>query len=337
MFCERCGKEIREGAAFCVQCGAAVSSEPAEVPKGKSGKKRWVIPVVLGVIILLFVAVVGGVLLLRVREPEKEIEEIENEADETEDYSDMTDVDTEENELPSEEENDSLTADLEDKEASGSEEDTAQSQPSVQDEPVQEGNTDWVQAYLNKMDEEAQTVNEWNEDQQWSFWEYDLIYLDDDDIPELVSGPDGYWVSVYTYHDGQLYTLIDEWGYGAFGIAGYDYAMRTGIVSVDDADYAGAVVYTYYWKVNEAYELETICAFRSDYYVDYNENGWPDEDEYTEEEQVYYWDPELEDYRQIVPEEMARYRPDLSDAEWGYIEGQYSPEAFREELEKYLR
>ena len=337
MFCRNCGKEIREGAAFCVQCGAVVRHEPVEVPKGRGGKKRWIIPVVSGVIILLIAVAVGGVFLLRVRVPEKEIEEIENEAKEAENHSDMTDVDPEENDLPAEQGNDSPVANLEDKEASEPEEDTSQSQSPVQDESVPEENTDWVQAYLNKMDEEAQTVNEWNEGQQWSFWEYDLIYLDDDEIPELVSGPDGYWVSVYTYHDGQLYTLIDEWGYGAFGIAGYEYALRTGIVSVADADYAGAVVYSYYWKVNEAYELETICAFRSDYYVDYNENGWPDEDEYTEEEQIYYWDPELEDYRQIESEEMDRYRPDLSNAEWGYIEGQYSPEVFREELEKYLR
>lgn len=313
MFCERCGKEIREGAAFCVQCGAAVRPEPGDDQKKKRGNKRWMIPVVLGVILMLSVAVVGGVFFFRSREPVKGIEkEIERE-------------------------NDSPEESLDNQEFSKSEEDAAQPQPSVQDEPVPEETSDWVLAYLSKMDEEAQTVNEWNENQEWSSWEYDLIYLDDDDIPELVSGPDGYWVSVYTYHDGQLYTLIDEWGYGAFGVAGYEYALRTGIVSWADADYAGAVVYSYYVKMNKVYEMETICAIRSDFYVDNNENGWPDEDEYTEEEQVFYWDPELEDYRQIAPEEVARYRPDLSDAEWGYIEGQYSPEAFRVELEKYLR
>lgn len=331
MFCERCGKELREGAAFCVQCGAPVRPEPEDGHSDKAGKKLWMIPVVSGVIIILIAAAVGGVFLLRGRAPEKKIE------NESENYSDTSDVAPEENEPPSDQGNDSPVANLEDERFSEPEADTSQAQPPVQDESEPEKASDWVLAYLNKMDEEAQTVNEWNENQEWSSWEYDLIYLDDDDIPELVSGPDGYWVSVYTYHDGQLYTLIDEWGYGAFGIAGYEYALRTGIVSVADADYAGAVVYSYYWKVNEAHELETVCAFRSDYYVDYNENGWPDDDEYTEEEQVFYWDPELEDYRQIEPEDMARYRPDFSDAEWGYIEGQYAPEAFREELEKYLR
>lgn len=38
MFCERCGKEIREGVAFCVQCGAPVRPESEDEQKEKAGK-----------------------------------------------------------------------------------------------------------------------------------------------------------------------------------------------------------------------------------------------------------------------------------------------------------
>ena len=46
----------------------------------------------------------------------------------------------------------------------------------------------WKQAYLTKA-EEIETEKG---------LEYDLIYLDSDDIPELVAGPTGYWFTLYT-------------------------------------------------------------------------------------------------------------------------------------------
>lgn len=54
----------------------------------------------------------------------------------------------------------------------------------------------------------------------------DLIYVDDDDIPELAVGYTGYWVSMYTYHDGKVSTLMDRWAYGAMGNVGYEYIPR---------------------------------------------------------------------------------------------------------------
>ena len=40
---------------------------------------------------------------------------------------------------------------------------------------------------------------------------YNLIYFNDDDIPELVVGVNGYYTSLYTYSDGKVYTLMDHW------------------------------------------------------------------------------------------------------------------------------
>lgn len=40
---------------------------------------------------------------------------------------------------------------------------------------------------------------------------YDLIYFDDDDIPELVMGLSGYYVYMYTIIDGEMVPIIDNW------------------------------------------------------------------------------------------------------------------------------
>ena len=44
---------------------------------------------------------------------------------------------------------------------------------------------------------------------------YSLVYLNDDEIPELVIGNTGYWVSVYTWYYGKTVAVIEGWNYGA--------------------------------------------------------------------------------------------------------------------------
>lgn len=39
---------------------------------------------------------------------------------------------------------------------------------------------------------------------------YDLIYVNEDEVPELVSGRTGYFVNLYTYQDGTLYGLMNH-------------------------------------------------------------------------------------------------------------------------------
>lgn len=200
-------------------------------------------------------------------------------------------------------------------------------------------NSGWAQAYLDKMSEEAQDVEEWNNSHEPStgcLWEYDLIYLNDDDIPELVSGPDGYWVSVYTWHNGQLYTIIDAWGYGAGGNFGYEYIPRTGIVSNSNADMAGLIYYNTYWKIDESYALETILSIMQENYRDLNGNNMPDEGEDLLDEGIeYVWDDASKSYRQISDEESrATYDAwGISGKEWEFIEGKYSPYDMRYALE----
>ena len=68
--------------------------------------------------------------------------------------------------------------------------------------PMEE--TGWKQAYLAKAEEiEAKYSSH-------SSIEYDLIYLDDDDIPELVAGSTESWFILYTWKDGKVYELSEE-------------------------------------------------------------------------------------------------------------------------------
>lgn len=109
--------------------------------------------------------------------------------------------------------------------------------------------------------------------------EYNLIYFDGDEIPELVSGVDGYYNSLYTYHDGTVYTLMDEWPYGAMGNAGYEYVQGKNSLRNYNTDYAGAILYTTYMAMNEQYDMEVVAQITTYNFDDVNENGMPDENE----------------------------------------------------------
>lgn len=102
---------------------------------------------------------------------------------------------------------------------------------------------------------------------------FDLIYFDEDDIPELTVGVNGYYISMYTYDDGTLYRVMDQWGYGAMGNPGYDYSPGKNSLRNYDADMAGAIMNTTYMMMNAQHEMEEvvwIVTYNSD---DVNQDG----------------------------------------------------------------
>lgn len=140
---------------------------------------------------------------------------------------------------------------------------------------------------------------------------YNLIYFDDDDIPELVADYTGYNVSMYTFHDGRIYTVMDEWGYGAGGNHGYDYCPRMGSVRNYDTDYAGLILWTTYWTLGEGYELEPVVSIEFLNFIDENGNGVPDGDE---SETAGYGDKSYINGVGITPEEELSYS--MGEYEW---------------------
>ena len=141
--------------------------------------------------------------------------------------------------------------------------------------------------------------------------EYAMIYFDDDDIPELVADHPGYHVSMYTYHDGRIYTLMNQWGYGAGGNHGYEYCPRKGSVRNYDADYAGLILYTTYWELGDRYQLDHVVSIKFLNFIDANGNGLPDGDE---NETAGYGDKSYVGDVEITWEEESSYS--AGEYEW---------------------
>lgn len=109
--------------------------------------------------------------------------------------------------------------------------------------------------------------------------QYNLIYFNDDDIPELAAGVSGYYTTLYTYCDGTLYKVMDRWSYGAMGNAGYEYSPGKNSLRNYNNDYAGAIMYTTYMTMSDRYSMDTVVQIVTYNFDDVNQNGQPDEDE----------------------------------------------------------
>lgn len=157
---------------------------------------------------------------------------------------------------------------------------------------------------------------------------YDLIYVDEDEIPELVSGRNGYFVNLYTFRDGTLSMPMNHWAYGAMGNSGYDYAPRKNNMRNYNADQAGLILHTYYMKINERGEMETPMWIETINYIDSNGNGVLDEDEELGDGPAY-----INGERASLEELDAVYDAyDMGD--YGPIEGRVTEAEVRKLLEE---
>ncbi len=146
-----------------------------------------------------------------------------------------------------------------------------------------------VKEYL-LVDNKSGTYSSWKEAYQQVVkisnlegdFSYNLIYVDDDDIPELVVDSEGYYINLYSFKDGQAIPLERNFGYGAAGIGGYDYAPKKNCVKFSDADYAGLTCSINYMGIVDN-RLRMIYYCNIDNYDDLDGNGYPSEDEMTEE------------------------------------------------------
>ena len=195
-------------------------------------------------------------------------------------------------------------------------------------------NDNWAQAYLSVI---AELQEDWNLDGM----DFGLIYVNDDDIPELVFGPEGYWVSVYTWRDGQVYTVMDQAGYGTWG-RDYAYipfrnAIKEWCYYYFDYDYSGFTrrIYDDFYQMAETtYVLEYVHGLIVEdvyqyeagemeayvlYYVEPDRTEW----EITEEEYDAYFFAREEDYIMLsgdfsadeIINELVKARQQLSNDE----------------------
>ena len=155
----------------------------------------------------------------------------------------------------------------------------------------------------------------------------DLIYIDENNIPEFIMGKPGYWISMYTYKDGTVYELMDMWVYGIGGNAGYEYIPNQNIMRNYDSDYAGLVMYTSYATIDEKLDLEESSYYLKMSYED--ENGKVieeySEENYDESNWHYYYGEE-----EITAEEYDSYI--IDSGEFQYMEGTQSYYPFEDWL-----
>ena len=117
---------------------------------------------------------------------------------------------------------------------------------------------------------------------------FGLIYFNADDIPELsVRVP--FKISLFTYSDGEVHTIMDNWMFGAMGLNGYEYLPECNSVYFEDGDYAGAIRYHTYLSLDENFEFYVTDQYESHLFNDVNGNGVPDSNDEILDTPVYYY------------------------------------------------
>lgn len=121
-------------------------------------------------------------------------------------------------------------------------------------------------------------------------FQFALIDLIGNDVPELVADHSGYDVSVFTWVDEAVITVMDQWSYGAMGNMGYEYLPGRNVIRNYNMESAGAIIYEVYMMVDDNYEVVNI--FSEDLSIrhirDTNANGIIDEEDEYSDEPVYY-------------------------------------------------
>lgn len=136
---------------------------------------------------------------------------------------------------------------------------------------------------------------------------FNLAYIDDDDVPELIVGEDSahaYGVSIYGYHDGKLDTYFNRYDSNHFGeYSTLTYIPNTGIVVSDYAGMGVEEMDIYQMEggnmvAKDLYLIEFATLHLDDYWGLDNENT-----DYNSDYYLYYKD-EIEDQNMISYDEF---------------------------------
>ena len=152
-------------------------------------------------------------------------------------------------------------------------------------------------------------------------------YVDGSGVPELAAVRNGYYVSLYTWDAGNTYTLMDHWGYGAMGNAGYEYCPGKNSLRNYNTDYAGAILYTTYMKVGSQHTIDTVAEIVTYNFDNINGNGKPDEEE---EGSMGFYSTSYINGTEATGEECAA----LNAGEYEFIQGVMSGEELRAKLKE---
>ena len=185
----------------------------------------------------------------------------------------------------------------------------------------------WAQAYLS-------VIAELQEDRgNLDGIDFGLIYVNDDDIPELVFGHDGYWVSLYTWQDGQVYAVMDKESYGTWGRF-YTYVPFQNVIreyayyyfDYEDDGFTRRCYDDFYQIEETTYELEYIYGLIVEDIIKY-------EVDEMEASTLYYVEPDWTE-RGITEEEYAAAYDLVREEEDTWLSGDLSADEIINELVK---
>ena len=192
------------------------------------------------------------------------------------------------------------------------------------EQEVKMNHDNWTQAYISVI---AELQENWDLDRM----DFGLIYVNDDDIPELVFGPEGYWVSVYTWQDGQVYTVMDQEAYGTWG-RNYTYIPFQNTIKEycysyfdhDDNGYTRRLYENFYQMAETTYKLEYVYGLIVEDFVKY-------EADEAEAYVLFYVEPDGTE-REITEEEYNAYY--VREEEYIELRGNSSTDEIINELVK---
>lgn len=313
MFCTKCGSEVREGAKFCTKCGNKLEnretvSEPAverhskprpeKVKKVIEKKKKGlpiaaIIAIVLGIVVLLCGTAFGAYYVYN------NVLESDSESEDEEDFEE-------------EDVKDEIEEPADEKPAISVDEvepEVAEAEAPATEEAVEEGN--WKQLYIEKLKEFAD-----NEDNGY-YPSAGLIFVDDDNIPELIllGADEASGNRVYTCGSGKLEELITS-------RLGFSYVERKNTFMNSDGHMG------YYYDILYTIEDGAWVLKESGSYEENYDNRNP-ETGYTE--YTYYWDNNEVSAQQYRNNLERCY--DSEDAVYIPYDYEYSPSQLISDLE----
>lgn len=184
--------------------------------------------------------------------------------------------------------------------------------------------TDYAWAYID-------VVKDYEEQHPYSTCSYELIYFDEDDIPELAAGVNEYYLSLFMFDQGEVFTLMDDWPYGIKGNPGYEYLPGQNAMRYYYTEQAGAFRYEEYLTVwstpdGDSTHMLSFC-YEDNLYIkffnDENHNGQLDEGEDYDGEHFFYGREE------ITAKEYDAYQ---IHGDYVYIRGSKTAEEMIDEL-----
>lgn len=111
-------------------------------------------------------------------------------------------------------------------------------------------------AYVKKINE---IKNEFNDVDL----KYGLVYIDEDDVPELIVDCEWYWQSIYKLKNSEVVSIAENDAYGTHGSSGYSYIPKKNIFIRYATDYDG---YGYeIYDENMEMQYSVYCSFDGHY------------------------------------------------------------------------